>query len=292
MIRPQVSKMDELRLAHNHRAEVAAGARFEFGANWAKFLAVLDDARIELARASLAEMLAVETLAGKTFLDAGCGSGLFSLAALELGATVRSFDYDARSVACALEVKRRYAPDAADWVIETGSVLDKNYLGTLPRFDVVYSWGVLHHTGALWEALGNVAALVAGGGSLFVSIYNDQGRASRRWLLVKRAYNRLPRGLKWLVLLPAFCRLWGPTFARDLLRGAPFSTWKNYSRKGRGMSPWTDVVDWVGGYPFEVARPDEVVEFCLAHGFTLRKMKTQGAGLGCNEYVFERPLAD
>ncbi len=270
-----------------HRDEVERGERFEFGANWSRYLKRLDEARVSGAIDSLCSMLVVSTLAGKTFLDAGCGSGLFSLAALRLGATVRSFDYDPRSVACAEAVKHRFAPDNSDWTIEEGSVLDKEYLATLPRFAVVYSWGVLHHTGAMWEAIDNTLKLVAPGGIFFISIYNDQGRASRQWRAVKRVYNRLPRGLKWLVLFPAFVRLWGPTFVKDTLKGAPLRTWSGYSRTGRGMSPWTDVVDWVGGYPFEVARPEEVVEFCVARGLRVRSVKTQGSGLGCNEYIFE-----
>ena len=53
-----------------------------------------------------------------------------------------------------------------------------------------------------------------------------------------------------------------------------------------GMSPWHDVVDWVGGYPFEVAKPEEVFEFCCQHGFVLKKLLTKGGGLGGNQFVF------
>jgi 2-polyprenyl-6-hydroxyphenyl methylase/3-demethylubiquinone-9 3-methyltransferase len=185
-------------------------------------------------------------------------------------------------------VKRRYAGGDTGWTISGGSVLDTEFLSKLPTFDVVYCWGVLHHTGAMWDALANVVAKVGPGGRLFIAIYNDQGRASRMWLRVKRAYNALPDGLKWLVLGPAFVRLWGPTFARDTLRRKPLATWRGYSRSGRGMSAWRDVVDWVGGYPFEVAKPEEVFEFCLARGLALCRMKTQAGGLGCNEFVFGR----
>jgi 2-polyprenyl-6-hydroxyphenyl methylase/3-demethylubiquinone-9 3-methyltransferase len=275
-------------LDDRHRAEVQAGRRFEFGANWARFLDDLDEARVTSACDSLKSMLDVDSLAGKTFLDAGCGSGLFSLAALRLGASVRSFDYDPEAVACTIELKRRFAPDAADWVIERGSLLDAPYLSNLGRFDVVYCWGVVHHTGAMWNALRNVAALVAPGGLLFVAVYNDQGRRSRHWLTVKSTYNRLPGYLRPVLLYAAFCRLWCPTFMRDLFKGNPLATWNAYSRTGRGMSPWRDVVDWVGGYPFEVARSEQVVDFCRALGFDLTKMKTQGGGLGCNEFVFRK----
>jgi 2-polyprenyl-3-methyl-5-hydroxy-6-metoxy-1,4-benzoquinol methylase len=106
-------------------------------------------------------MLKVERLDGKSFLDIGSGSGLFSLAARRLGARVHSFDYDQQSVACTAELRRRYFPSAGDWVVERGSALDRDYLARLGTFDVVYSWGVLHHTGDMWRALENVKPLVA-----------------------------------------------------------------------------------------------------------------------------------
>ena len=270
-----------------HQSEVESGQRFQFGANWMRFLEVLNDDRISIAEKTLKTMLGVADLQGKTFLDAGSGSGLFSLAARRLGASVHSFDYDPQSVACTAELKRRYFVDDAKWVVEEGSVLDKDYLIRLGEFDVVYSWGVLHHTGSMWQALENVVPLVRDdGGSLFVAIYNDQGRASRMWSTTKYLYNRLPARLRWLVMGPALVRLWGPTMIKDLLRGKPFSTWKNYKVNGRGMTPWRDVVDWVGGYPFEVAKPEEIFEFYRDRGFFLKQLKTCAGGKGCNEFVF------
>jgi 2-polyprenyl-6-hydroxyphenyl methylase/3-demethylubiquinone-9 3-methyltransferase len=237
-------------------------------------------------------MLEIENLEGKMFLDIGSGSGLFSLAARRLGAKVHSFDYDPQSVACTAELKRRYRANDPDWTIEQGSVLDQAYLRALGKWDVVYSWGVLHHTGAMRQALENVAALVQGGGKLFIAIYNDQGRASSRWLRVKRMYNRLPGFLRWLLLWPACLRLWGLTIVRDLLRGRPLDTWRNYATNStRGMSPWADVVDWVGGLPFEVAKPEEIFGLYRDRGFTLRQLKTCAGGHGCNEFVFQAAQA-
>ena len=263
------------------------GDRFAFGKNWSRFLRTLDPPRIERAKRSLLEMLDVDTLAEKSFLDAGSGSGLFSLAARQLGARVRSFDFDPESVECTRRLKDRYQPNDPQWTVEEGSVLDVEYLRRLGRFEVVYCWGVLHHTGDLWTALGNLVPLVADGGLLMAAIYNDQGRASRTWRKIKALYNRLPGVLRPLVLLPAAVRLWGPTTIRDLLRLQPGRTWRDYAQQ-RGMSPWHDVVDWVGGYPFEVAKPEQVIDFCRAAGLELRKLKTCGSGRGCNEFVFQR----
>ncbi|MEK7405624.1 MAG: class I SAM-dependent methyltransferase [Acidobacteriota bacterium] len=267
--------------------EIRQGGRFAFGENWARFLADLSAERIRTAEQSLRQMLAVESLGGRRFLDVGCGSGLFSLAARRLGARVHSFDYDPQAVACGQELKRRYFPDDPDWTIEPGSALDRDYRGALGVFDVVYAWGVLHHTGAMWEALENMAPLVAGGGRLFLAIYNDQGKASRRWLAVKKAYNRLPPRLRFLVTWPGLVYFWWRPAVKDLLKGRPGRSWAAY-KKNRGMSPWRDLVDWVGGYPFEVARPEQIFEFYRDRGFTLTKLKTCGGTLGCNEFVFEK----
>jgi len=267
--------------------EIAGGQRFAFGRNWRAFLGSLDQARIQSACDSLKEMLEVEDLGAKSFLDAGCGSGLFSLAARRLGARVYSFDYDPASAACAEELRRRYFPDDPDWVVETGSVLDPAYLAQLGKFDIVYSWGVLHHTGAMWDALERAAAMVNPGGTLFISIYNDQGTASRRWLAVKRFYNRLPGPLRPMLIWVVCVELWWRRWTKDFLRGRPFQSWREVKRL-RGMSAWHDVVDWVGGYPFEVAKPEQIFDFFRARGFLLTRLKTCGGSLGCNEFVFRR----
>src|SRR5262245_14932037 len=156
--------MKTVSMGESQAVEVAAGERFEFGKNWAAYLKALDETRIVEAERSLADMLETKSLDGKRFIDIGSGSGLFSLAARRMGARVHSFDYDPHSVACARELRRRYFPDDPDWTVEQGSALDEKYLRSLGAFDVVYSWGVLHHTGNMWQALENVAPLVADGG--------------------------------------------------------------------------------------------------------------------------------
>lgn len=273
--------------SNTHTQEVAAGERFEFGRNWAVFLKLLDEERIRRAEESIQDFIETKRLDGRRFLDVGCGSGIFSLAARRLGAGVHSFDYDPNSAACARELRRRYFPDDPLWTVEEGSVLDKAYLGKLGKFDIVYSWGVLHHTGQMWQALDNVVPLVAPGGKLFISIYNDQGKPSKRWLAVKKAYNVLPVALRWLVLLPSAIHLWWRPIVKDIIMLRPFHQWREY-RNQRGMSPWRDIVDWVGGYPFEVAKPEQIFDFYRARGFVMTRLGTCGGTLGCNQFVLEK----
>ena len=278
--------MSEL-LVSEHAKEVARGERFKFGENWSRFLKVLNDERIFEAEKSLKQMLGVEDLEGKSFLDIGSGSGLFSLAARRLGARVHSFDYDPQSVATTRELKRRYFPEDSDWTVEEGSVLDRDYLESLGKFDIVYSWGVLHHTGDMWRALENVPLPVADGGRLFIAIYNDQGAISKLWLRIKRLYLSGTPGRRfvWATFAPYFVfRL----LIADLIKGRnPVARYVEYKRS-RGMSMVHDWRDWLGGYPFEVAKPEEVFEFYRDRGFVLDKLITVGRKQGNNEFVFTK----
>ena len=272
------------------QAEVNAGERFEFGKNWSEFLRTLNSERIENAKESLRDMLGVETLDNVRFLDAGCGSGLFSLAARSLGAEVHSFDYDLHSVACANELRNRSFPDDPAWTVEEGSVLDKGYLSKLGRFDVVYSWGVLHHTGDMRSAFENVASLVAENGLLFISIYNYQPVWTKVWKLIKKAYNQSPRPMRKVIL--GLVVLWyeSAKTVQEMLRLKnpwPPKRWREY-RRNRGMSLLHDYVDWVGGWPFEAARPEGVFDFFREKGFALERLKTCAGRHGCNEFVFKR----
>lgn len=270
-------------VAEQHRAEVSRGERFQFGSNWARFLTTLSEAKIGIAEQSLQTALASIRLDGKTFLDIGSGSGLFSLAARRLGAQVRSFDYDPNSVACTKELKRRFFPADENWIIEQGSILDAAYLGRLGTFDIVYSWGVLHHTGRMWDALQFAASLVAPQGVLVVALYRRTPLCGA-WRMEKRFYSTAPRIVQFVIRV---------AFKTVFLAGIaatgrnPLNYIRNY-KSSRGMNWHCDVHDWLGGYPYESAAPDEVMGRLFAHNFRAACLADRAGfglfGAACNEY--------
>jgi 2-polyprenyl-6-hydroxyphenyl methylase/3-demethylubiquinone-9 3-methyltransferase len=279
--------MDEFNKGRNIASqEIAIRRRFGFGKNWINYSRNIDTSRIEIAQQQLKSMLAVNDLKGLSFLDVGSGSGLMSLAAARLGARVHSFDYDPDSVACTRNTKERFLPDREDWTIEEGSILDETYVRSLGKFDIVYSWGVLHHTGDMWTALANVLLPVGKGGKLFIALYNDQGVISSVWLQIKRLFNKgiLQKGFILAIFLPLFAAiavLHGIVHHRN-----PLWKFRNY-QSSRGMSLYHDWLDWLGGLPFEVARADDVFRFCFSRGYALKGLTTR-CGSGNNEFVFQK----
>jgi 2-polyprenyl-6-hydroxyphenyl methylase/3-demethylubiquinone-9 3-methyltransferase len=266
--------------------------RFGFGANWQSYIdTALSPARISRAVNSMREMLGVADLAGRSFLDIGCGSGIFSLAACQLGADqVAGFDYDADSVRASVAIRERAGIPADRWRIQQGSVLDPQFMASLAPADVVYSWGVLHHTGSMWEAIRAAALQVRPGGLFALSIYNDVRSplmSSAHWRRIKQIYNRAP--------VPVRRAVEAGYASAFLLRDAamlrnPLTTIRRYnSDDGRGMDFWHDVRDWLGGFPYEYASPGEVFTFLHRQlGFQLTYMNTS-YGAGCNEFTFRRP---
>jgi 2-polyprenyl-6-hydroxyphenyl methylase/3-demethylubiquinone-9 3-methyltransferase len=223
-------------------------------------------------------------------MDIGCGSGLFSLAACRLGAAqVISFDRDSRSIETASNVRARYGIDPGMWTITHGSVLDETFLASLPAADVVYAWGVLHHTGSMWRAIDNACGKVALGGRLAISIYNKVERrvgGSGLWLRIKRFYVNAPRPVQWVMEQGYGANV----FMRHAvtLRN-PIRLVREYeNEKSRGMDFWCDLKDWIGGYPYEYATAGEVFNYVhRQHGFVLQNLTTTHS-LGCNQFVFSR----
>lgn len=252
--------------------------RFEFGRNWKNFLSSLSDESIKSAEQSLQSMLGLKELTGKTFLDIGSGSGLFSLAARNLGAKVHSFDFDESSVSCTSQLKSTFYKEDNNWTICHGSVLDTTFMYKLGLFDIVYSWGVLHHTGDMWSAMENASDRVDKNGSFFIAIYNDQGLKSKYWKFIKYLYVNMPwtRPI-WIIfhtIYPA-----GPSFLLKKIIGA---------RIPRGMNFWHDLKDWLGGYPYQVASREVIINFLTIKGFKLERLVSCGNKLGCNEFFFKK----
>jgi SAM-dependent methyltransferase len=243
--------------------ERALKDRFEFGRNWQEYAELVDEDRIAEAKRRLAEMLRTDDLAGRSFLDVGCGSGLHSLAALRMGAgRVVAIDLDPRSVATTAAVLERFAPGHRATVKEM-SAFD---LEALPfgRFDVVYSWGVLHHTGDMARAIKAAAGCTKPGGLFAVALYGKT-RYCGMWKRIKRWYiNASPDEQAWAER--TYVRLFG---AYLLLRGKCLGTHiRNYNRK-RGMDFHHDVRDWIGGYPYESIAPDELAGLLAPLGFEI-----------------------
>lgn len=259
--------------------ELVNTERFEFGKNWRRFLSTVGPSEINEAKESLCLGFDLDDFRDKKFIDVGCGSGLFSLAARQLGAQVHSFDYDVESVNCAQELKSRFLPNDQDWTIEQGSAIDKSYFSKLGQFDLVYSWGVLHHTGDMYKGLQLIAQTVKPGGTLFIAIYNDQGPLTTYWSFVKKVYNQ-NKFFEYLVTLLFIPYLFVLRYLVRLAGGR--------STRERGMLLWYDMRDWLGGSPFEVALPEEICEFYHRIGFKLQKMKTCKNRCGCNEYIFQK----
>ncbi|MFQ6034781.1 MAG: class I SAM-dependent methyltransferase [Sedimentisphaerales bacterium] len=256
--------------------------RFAFGKNWRSFSERLRPEDYLKAKESLGRL--IPNLKDKTFLDVGSGSGMFSIAASALGAKkVLGFDVDPEAVSTSKELIEkisRWDPDvkkdAIDFKVE--SILNKGL--ARQQYDVVYSWGVLHHTGNMYRAFDLVKDLVAEKGTLAIAIYNKHF-TSPIWKMIKYTYVKSPKFIKTIMVL---------TILIVKFFAALIILWQNPLQRRRGMRYYTDIVDWVGGYPYEYASVDEVTDFFQTRGFRLIKLiKTKGF-TGCNEFVFEKVI--
>lgn len=258
-------------------------SHFEFGSNWSDYAKTIDEARIESAVQGLTKLFP-EGLAGKSFLDIGCGSGLHSLAALSLGASnVRSTDIDENSVSTTRQLLSQHFPQES-WTTEVLSVFDMTPKRP-GKFDVVYSWGVLHHTGAMWRAIETAARLVKPGGQFAIAIYSKTA-LDAAWRTEKRIYSNGPGFYQWVIRQMFVAAL----LSAQALRGRnPMALISN--AKVRGMNFSHDVHDWLGGYPYETATADELQTRVEALGFReLRSFRIKNSyglfGSGCHEFVF------
>lgn len=280
--------------------------KFAFGANWKQYVGkALTSERVLEARQSLLAYLPEEDYKG-FFIDIGCGSGIFSLAALAMGcARCVSIDVDRESLEAARIVKDRFSrlvPSAASWDIVCGDILNlADTVALTGRGDIVYSWGVLHHTGDMYRAIANAARLVKPGGYFIIALYNH-APSSDLWLVVKRAYVHAPAFIQMLMVWFFYgyaMVLFGMSFLIHLI----FQRRVRLPKQRRGMSHFYNMVDWVGGYPYEYASHEEVAAFVENIGFALIKTpsvlssrashwwdRCTFKNTGNNEFVFKKNI--
>lgn len=254
---------------------------FSFGRNWRSFVDSISEDSVSRAMKNIEDWLGRDSVSGKSVLDIGCGSGLHSLCFHRLGAKeVVSLDLDPYSVD-ATRLLWEKAGQPSNWKILQGSVLDAGFVRGLGAYDILYSWGVLHHTGKMWEAIANACALVRRGGRLWIAIY-VKGPKYPEHLALKQAYNRASAVGKKIMI---WKYIWGVMRER---RRAGLNPLKWNERHDRGMDVYHDIVDWLGGLPYEVATKEEVVGFCAERGFVLEKVKEAPEGVN-NVYLFSLP---
>jgi SAM-dependent methyltransferase len=256
---------------------------FDFGKNWADYAKTLTPEKLAQAKAGLLALLPAEDWMGKSVLDIGCGSGVHAAAMTHLGIQkLTCVDYDPHSVATTVQVLRGSGQPNVDFSAQQADILSWK---TAEKFQIVYSWGVLHHTGNMWKAITNAADLVAPKGKFVIAIYHKTPLCGA-WRRVKWLYTYSPLPIKWL--LNGFFYVF--FYALALIMSG-----KSPAAGERGMNWWHDVKDWIGGYPYESATPEEITQFTEGLGFRLVRTRhaepytASGiAGSGCAEYVFER----
>jgi len=256
---------------------------FDFGANWQRYsLNALTADRVEEARADFSTLTEEIDLNSKTFLDVGFGQGLISFTAARAGAKVYSLDISPRCLE-ALEVTAQFFDSSIREKLDitVGSILSNETVQSLLEkngdgYHVVHAWGVLHHTGDLRGAFANCVKLLGGQGTLIIAIYNRHW-SSPIWKLIKRLYCAAPAIVQKL-LVAIFTPI---IFVAKFLvtRENPMST-------ERGMEFFTDIVDWVGGYPYEYASVEEMRSLGNEHGLKLVRVSPASVPTGCNEFVF------
>ncbi|HEX2957324.1 MAG TPA: class I SAM-dependent methyltransferase [Chitinispirillaceae bacterium] len=258
--------------------------QFDFGKNWASFSrSALSTIRIETARNDFNNLFSGIPLKGKTFLDIGFGQGLSLLFANEAGAVTVGNDINPSCYDAINESARFFNLSSITFPLILGSILENTTIENIQRalerkmlFDIVHSWGVLHHTGGMYDALSKAMNLVARGGYFVIAIYNYH-YTSLLWRFIKLIYCKSHPCLKKLMI----------TVFYPLIAAAKFAvTGKNPFKKDRGMNFYYDVIDWIGGYPYEYASKQKIINYCEEYGFTCIRCVDADVPTGCNQFVF------
>ena len=253
--------------------------RFGFGSNWESYSrSALSDARVVQARMSFQSLLLGVDLADRSFLDIGFGQGLSAAIAAEAGAGVVAVDIDA-DCHTAYQITRRFFRWLSEPEIIIGSILDPRIVDNMRSkgpFDVVHSWGVLHHTGDMWRAIDDAASLVKPGGHLVIAIYARHWTAPL-WKIIKWAYVHAPSVVR-SAMIAAF---------------TPVMRWRARQLGSnrvivRGMEFQHDLVDGIGGYPYECASREQIEGHLTSRGLTALRFNPTTGMTGCHEYVFQR----
>jgi 2-polyprenyl-6-hydroxyphenyl methylase/3-demethylubiquinone-9 3-methyltransferase len=257
--------------------------QFDFGKNWDEFSRhALDAARVAEAKEYFELLTDGIDLNGKTFLDIGFGQGLSLLIATEMGAVSTGVDINPK---CATVLKKNagFYPDldAESIRVITGSILDTSIMQELKSsgtYDVVHSWGVLHHTGNMDLSMINAASLVKPGGYFIIAIYNTHW-SSPVWKKIKWVFNKSPVWLQKTMIALFYPIIW---LAKLLV------TRKNPLNQERGMDFFYDIIDWLGGYPYEYATPKEIIAFVEDLDFKNIRTIPAEVPTGCNQFVFKK----
>lgn len=253
---------------------------FSFGRNWRSYARFVSEKMIAEAESDIVKWLGADGVKGKTVIDIGCGSGIHSLCFYRLCAkSLLSIDVDPHSVICTKQFQER-AGVPENWRVLEANVLDRAFTGALGRFDIVYSWGVLHHTGKMWEAIDNASRLCRpDGGRLWIALY-AKGPSYEEHLISKADFNASPWLRKQRTVWQHLFRKW----RHERWQGNKSLSWFWH---GRGMNAYHDAIDWYGGLPYEVASVEEVTDFLRARGFTVERIEEAVEG-GCSNYLLRR----
>ena len=275
----------------NWSLEIQKGERFKFGKNWKSFVKenLTDKSLNEAIRCTKKTLEKANiNIQNKEIIDIGCGSGLFSLVILKLGAKhVTCVDYDPDSISCTTELLKSQNYKEDNFACIEGSILDESFVEKLGKYDLVYSWGVLHHTGDLLKAIKNSTLLIKEDGSIFISLY-QKTILDRFWKIEKRFYSGTSKFFKLIIN-----NIWVlKTRISFALKGRSFNQMISSYDQGRGMNFYKDVYDWLGGYPYEGITPKACISIFLKLGFTNTYLNRTGKywalSSTCNEFVFRK----